>query len=174
MNVFRHLTIQVPWRANCLAIYGGQDNRMEDSLCYDTVTYPGALLASAFNSWPFKGTTTIQRISLIRAGGVSQRGYQRDTANTADHAHTLPSHPRFIPSTATSSPRTLLLTVSSRFPLSLSGDALVGHDLRISRHRPLTARRERRARVERDDRRWLIQRHPRRGRAPSQRSVRIR
>jgi hypothetical protein len=61
--------VQVPWRANCFAIYGGTDNRIEDNLCYDVVTYPGILVAQQFNSNPFGGTTVIQRNSLIRAGG---------------------------------------------------------------------------------------------------------
>jgi hypothetical protein len=68
-NVFHFNTVQVPWRANCLAIYGGKDNRMEDNLCYDVVTYPGILIAQQFNSNPFDGTTIVQRNSLIRAGG---------------------------------------------------------------------------------------------------------
>jgi hypothetical protein len=68
-NVFRFNTVQVPWRANCFAIYGGTDNRIEDNLCYDVVTYPGILVAQQFNSNPFGGTTIIQRNSLIRAGG---------------------------------------------------------------------------------------------------------
>jgi hypothetical protein len=68
-NVFRFNTVQVPWRANCFAIYGGTDNRIEDNLCYDVVTYPGILVAQQFNSNPFSGTTIIQRNSLIRAGG---------------------------------------------------------------------------------------------------------
>jgi hypothetical protein len=59
----------VPWRANCFAIYGGTDNKIEDNLCYDVVTYPGILVAQQFNSNPFGGTTVIQRNSLIRAGG---------------------------------------------------------------------------------------------------------
>jgi hypothetical protein len=59
----------VPWRANCIAIYGGKDNKIEDNLCYDVVTYPGILVAQQFNSNPFAGTTVIQRNSLIRAGG---------------------------------------------------------------------------------------------------------
>ncbi len=69
-NVFRFNTIQVPWRANCLAIYGGQDNRVEDNLCADVVTYPGILVAQSFDSTPFGGVTSIQRNSLIRAGGA--------------------------------------------------------------------------------------------------------
>jgi hypothetical protein len=68
-NVFRFNTVQLPWRANCFAIYGGKDNRIEDSLCYDTIAYPGVLIAQDFDSHPFAGTTTVQRSSLIRAGG---------------------------------------------------------------------------------------------------------
>jgi len=73
-NVFRFNTIQVPWRANCLAIYGGKDNRIENNLCYDVVTYPGILIAQSFESNPFEGTTVIQHNSLIRAGGPMFRG----------------------------------------------------------------------------------------------------
>ncbi len=68
-NVFRFNTVQLPWRANCFAIYGGKDNRIEDNLCADVVTYPGILIAQQFDAWPFSGTTTVQRNSLIRAGG---------------------------------------------------------------------------------------------------------
>ncbi len=68
-NVFRFNTVQAPWRANCFAIYGGKDNRIEDNLCYDVVTYPGILIAQQFNSNPFDGATIVQQNSLIRAGG---------------------------------------------------------------------------------------------------------
>jgi hypothetical protein len=68
-NVFRFNTVQLPWRANCFAIYGGKDNHIEDNLCYDVVTYPGILIAQQFNSNPFAGNTFVQRNSLIRAGG---------------------------------------------------------------------------------------------------------
>lgn len=68
-NVFRYNTVQVPWRANCFAIYGGQNNHIEDNLCFDVVTYPGILIAQQFNSNPFQGNTFIERNSLIRAGG---------------------------------------------------------------------------------------------------------
>jgi hypothetical protein len=61
--------VQVPWRANCFGVYGGRDNRIEDNLCYDTVTYPGILIAQQFTSQPFSGTTTLQRNTLVRAGG---------------------------------------------------------------------------------------------------------
>ena len=68
-NVFRYNTVQIPWRANCFALYGGADNKLEDNLCYDVVTYPGILVAQDFQSHPFSGTTSIQRNSLVRAGG---------------------------------------------------------------------------------------------------------
>jgi hypothetical protein len=68
-NVFRFNSVQLPWRANCYAIYGGRDNRIEDSTCADVVTYPGILIAQQFKAWPFEGTTTVERVSLIRAGG---------------------------------------------------------------------------------------------------------
>jgi hypothetical protein len=68
-NLFRFNTVQIPWRANCFAIYGGKDNRIEDNLCSDVVTYPGIFIAQQFNSNAFEGNTVIQRNSLIRAGG---------------------------------------------------------------------------------------------------------
>ncbi len=69
-NVFRFNTVQVPWRANCIAIYGGADNKIQNNLCADVVTYPGILIAQQFNSNPFGGTTLVERNSVIRAGGM--------------------------------------------------------------------------------------------------------
>ena len=68
-NVFRHNFVQIPWKANCFAIYGGEDNAIEDNVCADTVQYPAILLARQFGSHPFTGRTRIERNSLIRAGG---------------------------------------------------------------------------------------------------------
>ena len=68
-NVFRFNTVQLPWRANCLAIYGGKDNKIEDNLCTDVVTYPGILISQDFASTAFDGIISIVRNSLIRAGG---------------------------------------------------------------------------------------------------------
>lgn len=68
-NVLRFNTVQVPWRANCFAIYGGKDNRIEDSVCADTVLYPGVLIGQLFDAHPFAGTTTVERVTLVRAGG---------------------------------------------------------------------------------------------------------
>jgi hypothetical protein len=68
-NVFHFNTVQVPWRANCFGVYGGSDNRVEDNVCADVVTYPGILVAQQFGSDAFGGTTTIQRNTITRAGG---------------------------------------------------------------------------------------------------------
>jgi hypothetical protein len=68
-NVFHFDSVQVPWRANCFGVYGGSDNRVEDNLCADVVTYPGVLVAQQFGSDAFGGTTTVQRNTITRAGG---------------------------------------------------------------------------------------------------------
>jgi hypothetical protein len=67
-NVISHNYVQLPWRANCFALYGGADNRIEDNVCADTVQYPGILLAAQFGALPFTGTTRVARNTLIRAG----------------------------------------------------------------------------------------------------------
>jgi hypothetical protein len=68
-NVFRFNTVQLPWRANCFAIYGGSDTKIEDSVCADPLLYPGVLLSTTFRPHPFAGTTSIERVTLLRAGG---------------------------------------------------------------------------------------------------------
>jgi hypothetical protein len=69
-NVFRNNTVQMPWRANCFAAYGGAGNVFKDSVCEDVLTYPGILIDNEFSPYPFgPGTTTFSNISLIRAGG---------------------------------------------------------------------------------------------------------
>jgi hypothetical protein len=70
-NVFRFNTVQVPWMANCFALYGGTGNRIEDNICEDVVQYPGILIAQQFASRPFQGTTQILRNTLMRAGGFA-------------------------------------------------------------------------------------------------------
>lgn len=69
-NVFRHNTVQMPWRANCFAIYGGGNNRVEDSVCEDVLTYAGIMVSNDFNAHPFTATTSIKNMTLIRAGGL--------------------------------------------------------------------------------------------------------
>jgi hypothetical protein len=68
-NVIRHNYIQMPWKANCFGIYGGQDNKIEDNVCADTIQYPGMFFAEQFNAHPFTGDTQVTRNTLLRAGG---------------------------------------------------------------------------------------------------------
>lgn len=68
-NTFKFNTVQAPWRANCMAIYGGEDITFTDNLCYDTSNYPGLLVSTTFSALPFGGANTMARNSLIRAGG---------------------------------------------------------------------------------------------------------
>jgi hypothetical protein len=68
-NVFQFDTVQVTWRASCFAIYGGSNNSIQNSVCTDTVTYPGIFVDQGFSSSPFGGTTTISGDSVYRGGG---------------------------------------------------------------------------------------------------------
>ncbi|MFG1815146.1 CARDB domain-containing protein [Kribbella sp. NPDC049174] len=69
-NAFTNNTIQLPWRANGIAIYGGYGNRIENNLIYDTMNYPGIMLATDHDPLPFSGTTLIANNALYRCGGV--------------------------------------------------------------------------------------------------------
>ena len=70
-DVLHFNTAQLPWRANCFAIYGGSGHRVEDSVCADTLTFPGIQVGGPYPSHAFSGTTRIARNTLIRAGGQS-------------------------------------------------------------------------------------------------------
>ncbi len=69
-NHFVNNTVQLPWRANAIAIYGGFSNSIENNLIYDTMNYPGIMLATDHDPLPFTGTTLIANNGLYRAGGV--------------------------------------------------------------------------------------------------------
>ena len=69
-NHFINNTIQLPWRANGIAIYGGYGNTIENNLVYDTMNYPGIMLATDHSPLPFSGTTLIANNGLYRCGGV--------------------------------------------------------------------------------------------------------
>ncbi|MDP9845979.1 CARDB domain-containing protein [Streptosporangium lutulentum] len=69
-NHFVNNTIQLPWRANGIAIYGGYDNSAENNLIYDTMNYPGIMLATDHSPLPFSGTTLLANNGLYRTGGA--------------------------------------------------------------------------------------------------------
>ncbi|WP_432839609.1 discoidin domain-containing protein [Dactylosporangium sp. CA-092794] len=69
-NHFTNNTVQLPWRANGIAVYGGYGNAIENNLISDTMNYPGIMLATDHSPIPFSGTTTIANNGLYRCGGV--------------------------------------------------------------------------------------------------------
>ncbi|MFD5079929.1 CARDB domain-containing protein [Streptomyces sp. NPDC058371] len=69
-NHFRNNTVQLPWRANGIAVYGGYDNTIENNLIYDTMNYPGIMLATDHDPLPFSGQTLISNNGLYRTGGA--------------------------------------------------------------------------------------------------------
>lgn len=69
-NVFRNNTVQLPWRANGIAVYGGYRNKIENNLVYDTMNYPGIMLATDHDPIPFTGETLIANNGLYRTGGA--------------------------------------------------------------------------------------------------------
>ncbi|MFI9771184.1 CARDB domain-containing protein [Streptomyces sp. NPDC052415] len=69
-NHFRNNTIQLPWRANGVAVYGGYGNTIENNLISDTMNYPGIMLATDHDPLPFSGQTLIANNGLYRTGGA--------------------------------------------------------------------------------------------------------
>ncbi|MEU4765461.1 hypothetical protein AB0H12_19595 [Actinosynnema sp. NPDC023794] len=63
-------TIQLPWRANGVAIYGGHGNKVENNLIHDTMNYPGIMPATDHDPLPFSGQTLIAGNALFRTGGA--------------------------------------------------------------------------------------------------------
>ncbi|MGY1429931.1 CARDB domain-containing protein [Streptomyces sp. MN12] len=69
-NHFRNNTVQLPWRANGIAIYGGYGNTVENNVVSDTMNYPGIMLATDHDPLPFSGQTLIAGNALHRTGGA--------------------------------------------------------------------------------------------------------
>ena len=74
-NVIRNCTVQIVWRAAAYAIYGGIGNRIENSIAYDTLTYPGLTVSSEFEPFPLQ-SATIDGLTLVRSGGTYWSGQQ--------------------------------------------------------------------------------------------------
>jgi hypothetical protein len=70
-DVFQFDTVQTVWRASCFALYGGSDNSIESSTCADTSNFSGVFIATTggFDVIPFGGMTTVEHVTLTRAGG---------------------------------------------------------------------------------------------------------
>jgi hypothetical protein len=69
-NRFVHNTIENPWHANGIGVYGGSDHRAQDNLVVDTVFSGGGLLiSSGHGAIPFQGTIEAEGNLFIRTGG---------------------------------------------------------------------------------------------------------
>jgi hypothetical protein len=75
-NVIRNCTVELPWRANGLAIYGGKDNTIQDCVVRDTLTYAGVNISSTFRPRPFAGQTLVDHVLIERCGGPFWSGQQ--------------------------------------------------------------------------------------------------
>ncbi|MFB9364842.1 discoidin domain-containing protein [Kitasatospora albolonga] len=69
-NSFTNNTVQLPWRATGIAVYGGYGNKIENNLVYDTANYPGIMLATDHDPLPFSGQTLIANNAIVRSGGA--------------------------------------------------------------------------------------------------------
>lgn len=69
-NHFLNNTVQLPWRANGIAVYGGYGNTIENNIISDTMNYPGIMLATDHDPLPFSGQTLIANNALYRTGGA--------------------------------------------------------------------------------------------------------
>jgi hypothetical protein len=73
-NTARFNTIQCPWLANGIAIYGGRNHTVEDNVVYDTVVNgAGININTNYNPVPFSGFITAQRNTLIRCGSYTDK-----------------------------------------------------------------------------------------------------
>lgn len=69
--VFRNNTVVAPVLANGIALYGGRDIRVSNSLVADTVTRGGGLhLGARFDATPFEGDIVLNGNLLARAGSI--------------------------------------------------------------------------------------------------------
>ncbi len=73
-NTARFNTIQCPWLANGIAIYGGRNQTIEDNIVFDTVINgAGININTNYNPIPFSGFITAQRNTLIRCGSFTDK-----------------------------------------------------------------------------------------------------
>jgi hypothetical protein len=71
-NRYRFNTVRLPMLANGIAIYGGNDNSIEDNDIADTVYASAGIAISTraeFSPLPFGGETRVVRNTLLRTGG---------------------------------------------------------------------------------------------------------
>lgn len=69
-NTFLNNTIELPWLANGIALYGGADHLVAHNKIIGTVfSGAGILISSGFEAIPFSGTIQVEDNSITDAGG---------------------------------------------------------------------------------------------------------
>ena len=69
-NRFLYNTVESPWHANGMGLYGGRDHEVRGNLVVDTVQSGGGLLVSSgHGSCPFEGTILVENNRFVRTGG---------------------------------------------------------------------------------------------------------
>jgi hypothetical protein len=81
-NVYDHNTVQTPYLANDIAIYGGRDNTVTDNLVADPIREGSRCTRLAVHATPFEGKLTFARNTTVRAGRGTELGHRarRDLA----------------------------------------------------------------------------------------------
>jgi hypothetical protein len=68
-NTARFNTVQLPWLADNIVVFGGRDNKIQDNIAKDTIVNgAGIAVSTRFNPVPFSGTTIVERNTMIRTG----------------------------------------------------------------------------------------------------------
>ena len=68
-NIFKFNNVQMPWRANGIAIYGGSSCQVTDNVVTDTSNYPGIMVAQEFTSTTLSNPSVL-RNNIYRCGGT--------------------------------------------------------------------------------------------------------
>ncbi|RJE90685.1 hypothetical protein D3P07_00830 [Paenibacillus sp. 1011MAR3C5] len=68
-NTYRFNTVQLPWLANNIIVFGGKNHKVQDNIVLDTVTHgSGISVSTKFTPTPYEGTFVVERNTLIRTG----------------------------------------------------------------------------------------------------------
>ncbi len=68
-NLIINCTAEVPWRAACFAIYGGDGNKIQNCVGNDALTYPGLTVSSEFTPYQMD-SATVDGLTLNRCGST--------------------------------------------------------------------------------------------------------
>lgn len=126
-NHFRNNTVQLPWRANGIAVYGGYGNTIENNIISDTMNYPGSCWRPTTTRCPSpdrpSSPTTPCTARAARSGTRTRSSAPSPCSPRASPSPASPSGtPRSStrPTTASSSRRVAARCRTSRSPTSAS------------------------------------------------------